>query len=62
MKSKRPLTQADPDCVWEPEAKRLGLTVKELREQVALADSIIEELFAEDEFRQQSKRWFLRPI
>lgn len=60
-KGKRPLAQCDPDSDWETEAKRLGLSVIELREQIALADSIIEELFAEERFREQSKRWFLRP-
>jgi len=36
------LSQQDPDEKWAPEAARHGMTVAELREQVRLADEILE--------------------
>lgn len=42
------LAQSDPDEWWEEEASRLGLTVEELRKQVELADSIMEEILKEE--------------
>lgn len=44
--------------MWEPEAKRLGLTVSVLREQVRLADSILEEIINQENFQRKAKRWF----
>ena len=58
---KKPLIQSDPDSMWEPEAKRLGLTVPALREQVRLADSILEEIINQENFQRKSKRWFSHP-
>lgn len=47
-RSLKPLTQDDPDEVWAPRAAALGLTVADLREQVRLADAIMEEIIAEE--------------
>lgn len=49
-KNTKPLAQSDPDHVWEPRAKELGITVEKLRTQIKLADDIIEELIAEEKF------------
>lgn len=44
----KPLTQSDPDELWRPEAKKRGLTVAEYRQQVKLADEIIEQILNEE--------------
>ena len=45
---RRLLTQQDPDELWEPVAASHGLTVTQLRAQVALADQIMEEIIREE--------------
>jgi hypothetical protein len=52
VKSLRPW---DPDEVWEPEAKKLGLSVAQLRDQVRLADEIILEIINEDILQLEAK-------
>ncbi len=47
-RGEEPLTPSSPLEWWEEEAKWLGLSVEELREQTALADSIIDEILAEE--------------
>ena len=54
----KPLTQADPDEVWEPKAKELGLTVLELRSQIALADAILDQIISEENFQRKARKWF----
>lgn len=46
---RKPLTQSDPSEWWEEEALRLGVPVQELREQIRLADEVLEEIFAEED-------------
>jgi hypothetical protein len=43
-----PLTDASPEAWWAEEAARLGLSTQDLEDQVRLADSVLEELFAEE--------------
>lgn len=43
-----PLTPSSPEEWWQEEADRLGLSVEDYKAQVALADSILEELFSEE--------------
>ncbi len=47
-----PLTDASPEAWWEEEATRLGLSVYDLKEQVRLADEIIEEIVLADKYRE----------
>jgi hypothetical protein len=45
---RKPLALTDPHEWWVEEARQFGLTVEDLRAQVALADEIIEEIIAEE--------------
>jgi len=47
-KVRKPLSPVSSDSEWEREAKRLGLSVAELREQIRLADEIMEEIIREE--------------
>lgn len=45
----KPLNDFSTEEEWEAAAKRLGLGVDELKAQIKLADSIIEEIFREEQ-------------
>lgn len=53
MKTKKPLALSDPMELWEQEAKRLDINVYILRDQIRLADAIIEDLIEEEKEEQK---------
>jgi len=55
MKMTKPLNDFSTEEEWEAAAKRLGLGVPELKAQIKLADSIIEEIFKEEEDANQNE-------
>lgn len=60
--TRKPLALTDPIEWWEEEATRLRLSVSAYREQVMRADEIMEEIIAEDMFREKASAWFKRGV
>jgi hypothetical protein len=44
----KPLTPSDPPEWWQEAADREGISVESLREQVQLADALLDEIIAEE--------------
>lgn len=42
-----PLSHESPEAWWEEEATRLGLSVHALKEQIRLADEILDEIISD---------------
>lgn len=50
----KPLAESDPIEWWQEEAARLGLTVESLKEQIKLADEVIDEIIREEAAERKS--------